>query len=232
MRKGLIQFLAALVIVAVILVIGVFTLANTDWGRDQVRKRIVATLQGNSHGIIKVGKITGNLLKGFTLHDLVITDSAGAPFVKADEASARYTLRSLTSKRVEFDDVRLVRAVIVLDRVRRGRWNYDRIFPRDTLTPAGRRKTGWGTWIRFTDVTLVDADVTVRSPWEPESVLDRRRAKGCESARRSDLKVVSCSSRFRTAIRRSRSSTTSTRSCRCCASRIRRSRRGAPTWLR
>ena len=171
MKKGLIQLFAALVIAAVILVIGVFTLANTDWGRDQVRKRIVATLQGNSHGIIKVGKITGNLLKGFTLHDLVITDSAGAPFVKADQASGRYTLRSLTSKRVEFDDVRLVRAMIVLDRVPGGRWNYDRIFPRDTLTPAGRRKTGWGTWIRFTDVTLVDADVTVRSPWEPEASL-------------------------------------------------------------
>jgi translocation and assembly module TamB len=171
MVKGLVRFLAALVIVAVILIIGVFTFTNTDWGREQVRKRIVATLQDNSHGIIKVGKVTGNLLNGFTLHDLSITDSAGAPFVHADEASANYALRSLTSKRVEFDDVKLVRPVFVLDRMPGGIWNYDRIFPRDTITPAGERKTGWGTWIRFTHVTIVDGDVTVRSPWEPDARL-------------------------------------------------------------
>jgi translocation and assembly module TamB len=179
MRKGLIRLLAAIVIVAVLLVIGVYTLTNTDWGRERVRKRIVAMLQENSHGIVKIGKITGNLMNGFTLHDLSITDSAGAPFVKAEEASARYTWRSLTSKRVEFDDVKLVRAVIVLDRRPGGKWNYDRILPRDTLTPRGPRKTGWGTWIRFTDVTLVDTDLTVRSPWEPDASLTR--------AQRSDV---------------------------------------------
>src|SRR5512138_585379 len=171
MRKGLIRFLAAVAIVVVILVIGIFAVTNTDWGREQVRKRIVALLEDNSHGIIKVGKVTGNLLKGFTLHDLVITDSAGAPFVKADEASARYGLRSLASQRVDFDNVRLVRAVIVLDRQPGGIWNFDRIFPKDTLTPRGPRKTKWGTWVRFTDVTLVDADLTVRSPWEPNARL-------------------------------------------------------------
>ena len=171
MKKGLIRFLAAVAIVAVIIVIGVFTVTNTDWGRERVRKRIVALLEDNSHGVIRIGKVTGNLLKGFTLHDLVITDSAGAPFIKTEEASARYTLRSLTSRRVDFDDVRLVRPIIVLDRQPGGRWNFDRIFPRDTMTPRGPRKTGWGTWIRFTDVTLVDGDLTVRSPWEPDASL-------------------------------------------------------------
>jgi translocation and assembly module TamB len=171
MVKGLVRFIAALAIVAVLILIGVFTLTQTDWGREQVRKRIVALLQDNSHGIIRIGSVTGNLLKGFTLHDLSITDSAGAPFVVAKEASARYTLGSLTSKRVEFDDVKLVNAVLVLDRQPGGKWNYDRIFPRDTMTRAGVRKTGWGTWIRFTDVTLVETDLTVKSPWEPKASL-------------------------------------------------------------
>jgi hypothetical protein len=179
MRLALIRFLAAVAIVALILVIGLFVITNIDWGRQQIRKSIVARLQDNSHGIIRVGRVTGNLLKGFTLHDLAITDSAGAPFVKAAQASARYTLRSLTKSRVDFDDVTLVRPVIVLDRKPGGRWNYDRIFPRDTLTPQGLRTTGWGTWIRFTDVTIVDGDVTVRSPWEPDTRLT--------GAERSDL---------------------------------------------
>jgi hypothetical protein len=170
-KKGLIRFLAALVIVAILLVIGVYTITNTDWGREQVRRRIVALLQDNSHGIIKVGKVTGNLLKGFTLHDLSITDSAGAPFVTAEQASARYAIRSLLGSRVDFDDVKLVRAVIVLDRPPGGKWNYERIFPRDTVTATGTKKTKWGTWVRFTDVTLLDADLTVRSPWEPDASL-------------------------------------------------------------
>jgi autotransporter translocation and assembly factor TamB len=169
MRLALIRFLTAVAIVAVILTIAVLTVTNTNWGRDRVRSYVLGGLQG--HGILRAGKVTGNLLKGFTLHDLVITDSAGAPFVKADEASARYTLGSLRKNRIDFDDVRLVRPVIVLDRMPGGRWNYDRIYPRDTLTPEGPEKTGWGTWVRFTDVTLVDGDLTVRSPWEPEASL-------------------------------------------------------------
>jgi translocation and assembly module TamB len=171
MRRGLIRLLAALVIVVVVLGVGVLVVTNTDWGREQVRKRIVALLQDNSHGIIKVGSVTGNLLKGFTAHDIVITDSAGAPFVRAESATARYTISSLTSSRIDFDDVTLVRPVIVLDRVPGGEWNYNRIFPRDTLTPAGKKKTGWGTWIRFADVTLVDGDLTINSPWEPDASL-------------------------------------------------------------
>ncbi|HEX2721901.1 MAG TPA: hypothetical protein VHM24_03225, partial [Gemmatimonadaceae bacterium] len=169
MRKGVIAAIAAVALVIVILIGGTFALTNTDWGRGQVKKRLLAMLESNSHGIIRIGRVSGNLLKGATLHDLVITDSAGAPFVKADQASFRYSLRSFTGKRLEFDDVRLVRPIIVLDRQPGGRWNWDRIFPRDTITPKGPRKQSWGTWIRFTDVTLVDGDITAKSPWEPAS---------------------------------------------------------------
>ncbi|MEO8576895.1 MAG: hypothetical protein ABI556_09355, partial [Gemmatimonadales bacterium] len=169
MRQAVIRFVAAVAIVIVILAVGTLMLTGTDWGREQARKKIVAILQSNSHGIIKVGSVSGNLLKGFTAHDLVITDSAGAPLVHADEASARYTLRSLLGKRIEFDDVKLVRAVIVLDRPPGGKWNWDRIFPRDTAPKPGPKKPEWGKWIRFTDVTLVEADITAKSPWEPEA---------------------------------------------------------------
>ncbi|MBA3340763.1 MAG: translocation/assembly module TamB domain-containing protein [Gemmatimonadaceae bacterium] len=171
MRTALTRALAAIAVVLLIAVAGVFVITNTEWGREQVRRRAVASLKNSAHGIVSIGRVSGNLLEGFALHDLVITDSSGAPFVDADEVQARYGLRSLTSSRLDFDDVRLVRPVIVLDRQPGGRWNYDRIFPRDTLAPGGRRKTGWGTWIRFTDVTIVNGDLTVRSPWEPDAAL-------------------------------------------------------------
>ncbi len=171
MRRALIRGLAVIVTVAIIAAVAIVVLTNTDWGRGQVRKRALSSLQGSAHGIVRMGRVTGNLLKGFTIHDLVITDSSGAPFIDADEARARYGLGQLRSKRVYFDDVVLVRPIIVLDRKPGGIWNYVRIFPHDTLTPAGLRPRGWGTWVRFTDLSIVDGDITMRSPWEPNKRL-------------------------------------------------------------
>ncbi len=173
MRRWWVRLLAVVAVVVVVLIGAAYMLTNTDWGREQIRKKLVAILQDNSHGIILVGKVTGNLLKGFTAHDVVITDSAKAPFVKADEIWARYSLGTLRGKRIEFYEVRLVRPVIVIDKQPgpNGKWNYDRIFPRDTMTREGPRKTGWGTWIRFSNATILDGDVTIRSPWEPDANL-------------------------------------------------------------
>ena len=165
MLKGLARVLAVVASIALLAVLAVYVVSNTDWGRGYVQKKVVGAIQGGVHGILRVDSVSGNLLKGFTLYGLSITDSAGAPFIKADQGSARYRLGALYSKRIDFDNVRLVRPVIVIDRLPGGKWNYDRIFPPDTTTRRGPRPAGWGTFARFTDVTLVDGDITVRSPW-------------------------------------------------------------------
>ena len=176
MRRHFIRVLAVLVVLAMVGVIIVFGLANTDWGRGQVQKRLVPVLQGSTHGLLRVGSVSGNLLKGFTLHDLVITDSAGAPFARIDEASARYSLRAIYGQRVEFDAVRLVHPVIVLDRQPGGKWNWDRILPHDTSAANKKQSNGWGKTLRFTDVTLVDGDITARSPWSPKPAAGKSEA--------------------------------------------------------
>ncbi|GAC1409006.1 MAG: hypothetical protein NVSMB53_00410 [Gemmatimonadaceae bacterium] len=167
MRRWWARLLAVLAVVALLLLAGAYLLTNTGWGRERIRRYVVGLIQGNSHGLVHVGSVSGNLLRGFTLHDVVITDSSHAPFIKADEIWARYSLGTLRGKKIEFRDVRLVRPIVVLDKPPGGKWNYDRIFPRDTTTSVGPRKTGWGTWIRFSNVNVLDGDLTVRSPWEP-----------------------------------------------------------------
>jgi len=168
MRRWLALLLAGIAVVALLLLAATFLVTNTNWGRERVRRYVLGLVQRNSHGIVRIGSVTGNLLSGFTLHDVVITDSARAPFIKADEIWARYSMGTLRGKKIEFSEVRLVKPVIVLDEQPGGKWNYDRIFPRDTLTRSGPRKTGWGTWIRFSDVTMLDGDLTIRSPWRPD----------------------------------------------------------------
>jgi translocation and assembly module TamB len=168
MRRWWVRLLIALVVVVVLLIGGVLLITNTDWGRERVRRYVEGLIQRNSHGLVHIGGVTGNLLRGFTLHDVVITDSAHRPFVKVDEAWARYSLTTLRGKRIDFREVKLVRPVIVIDKLPGDKWNYERIFPRDTTTSTGPRKTGWGTWIRFSDVTMIEGDVTVRAPWAPD----------------------------------------------------------------
>ena len=168
MRRWLARLLAGIAVVALLLLAATLLVTNSNWGRERVRRYVLGLIQRNSHGIVHIGGVTGNLLSGFTLHDVVITDSARAPFIKADEIWARYSLGTLRGKKIEFSEVRLVKPVIVLDEQPGGKWNYDRIFPRDTTTPSGPKKTGWGTWIRFSDVTMLDGDLTVRSPWRPD----------------------------------------------------------------
>ena len=168
MRRWVVRLLAGLAVVALLVVAATLLVTNTNWGRERVRRYVLGIVQRNSHGIIHIGSVSGNLLGGVVLHDVVIIDSARAPFIKADEIWAKYTLGTLRGKKIEFSEVRLVRPVIVLDEQPGGKWNYDRIFPRDTTTSSGPRKTGWGTWIRFSDVTMLDGDLTIRSPWKPD----------------------------------------------------------------
>ena len=170
MRRRILIAITALVVVVILLVGGVFLVTNTNWGRERVRRYVEGIIQRNSHGLVHIGSVTGNLLKGFTLHDVVITDSAHRPFIKVGEAWARYSpLSTIRGKRIDFRNVKLVNPIIVLEkRPTDAKWNFERIFPRDTTTPTGPKKTGWGTWIKFSDVTVVQGDITVRSPWQPD----------------------------------------------------------------
>jgi len=165
MRKHLIRILAIIAVIALLIVIGVYAITETDWGREQVRARLQTAIQSNSHGVVRIGRISGNLLKGFTVHNLSVTDSSGAPFLTVDSLTTSYGLNNLRRKHIELDDLTLFHPIVKLDRPPGGKWNWDRIFPRDTITAAGRQKTGWGTWVRFTNLTIIDGDLTTRSPW-------------------------------------------------------------------
>jgi hypothetical protein len=183
MRSWVVRLLAGLAVVALLLLAASLLVTNTNWGRERVRRYVLGIVQRNSHGIVHIGSVSGNLLSGVTLRDVVITDSARAPFLKADEISAGYSLGTLRGRKLEFTKVRLVKPVIVIDKPPGGKWNYDRIFPRDTTTPSGPQKTGWGTWIRFSDATVLDGDLTVRSPWSPDPDLTPAETK--DAARRA-----------------------------------------------
>jgi translocation and assembly module TamB len=159
----------AIVVLAVLIAGAVFMITQTDWGRKKVGDYVIGLIRHAAHGYVTVDRIDGNLLNGATIIGLTITDSAHAPFVKVDTVVATYGIRDLINKRIYLGDVRLVHPVIVLDRMPGGKWNYDRIFPRDTTQPPG--PPGFLSWITLRNVTAVDGEITARSPWTPSDTL-------------------------------------------------------------
>jgi translocation and assembly module TamB len=171
-RTVAITIAGVLVALAIIVIGGVTLLTQTDWGREKVGGWVVGKIQGAAHGYVTVDRIEGNLLHGATMIGLTITDSSRAPFVKADTIVATYGIGDLINKRIYLDNVRVVNPVIVVDRMPGGKWNYDRIFPRDSSAPPG--PPGFLSWITLRNVTMVNGHITSRSPWTPSDTLNAK----------------------------------------------------------
>lgn len=170
MRKALVIAGAVVLTILALAALALFIFTGTDIGRERVRRLAVDQLNGMVNGTVRIGAIEGNLLGGAILRDLVILDSAGAPFVSVERASVRYSVRDLLGRRIALDDVTLVRPIIILDRPPGGDWNYERIFAGDDES-APDTTLGFGDWISLTDVTVTNGHVVVRIPWEPDDEL-------------------------------------------------------------
>ncbi len=172
MRKGLKISAALLAAILVIVVVGALVLTNSDWGREQIRSRVIASLQSSVNGTVTLGRIDGSLLTGLQLHDLNITDSSGAPFVRVRAVRTGYSLVPLAlRKQIELRDVVLDHPVIVLDQSLEGVWNYERIFPSDTAASVESDELQWGEWLVLHDVEVIQGSMTVRIPWEADAEL-------------------------------------------------------------
>jgi len=174
MLRRLYRLLVVLSVIVVLAVIATWIMTNTDFGRERVRRLVLSTLGGVTHGIVRIDAVHGNLLSGATFVGVSITDSAGRPFFKADSFTGQYVIRRLVSKRIYIDDLVLYRPQIVVEKPPGGEWNYRRLWPQTKPTGPVDTLPGWGSWIRFTNATVISGDVVVRSPWSPRTGLSAR----------------------------------------------------------
>ncbi len=155
MRRALATGALTVASLVAALALAVVILARTGVGHSIVRRIALLTVRGPVHGIVRVGRIDGDLLAGAVVHDLAISDSSGAPFIAAARIEVHYTLRDLLHRRLFIEHLRLDHPVVVLARAPDGRWNVTRIFPGRS---AGPRDTtpGWGSWITITDARITE----------------------------------------------------------------------------
>jgi translocation and assembly module TamB len=170
---GLIMVLSLVLIAATAL----WVLTGTDWGRERVRRYAQNAINNMIHGRASIGRLSGNLLTGMTVHDFAITDSAGKPFIAVESFRASYNVMSLLRKHIWIEDAVVVRPLIVLDRPPEGQWNWKRIFPRDTTPKPPSQQTQWGDWLRFTNAEVIGGQLIVRTPWKPSEALKTRAAR-------------------------------------------------------
>jgi len=175
--RGILVGLSMIVGLILLAIIAVLVLTGTDWGRERVRRFAVNTLNGTMHGHVTIGRLSGNLLTGMTIHDLAITDSSGKPFVAVESFKGDYSIMGLLRKHIWIDDAVLVKPLIVLDRPPGGTWNWQRIFPRDTTPKPASQQTGWFDWLRFTNASVVNGQLIVRSEWKPGEGLKTQAAR-------------------------------------------------------
>ncbi len=169
MIRRLFRLLVVLSVVAILGVVTVWVATNTDFGRERVRRFVVGILQGQTHGIVKVGEMHGNLLSGATMVRVSITDSAGHPFFKADSLTLRYVMRSFFAQKLLFDDVVVYHPDVVVARLPNGPWNYRILWPAGPKKAPGDTTHGWGSWVTLTNTTIINGNITVRSPWAPRA---------------------------------------------------------------
>ncbi|MEO7086307.1 MAG: translocation/assembly module TamB domain-containing protein [Gemmatimonadaceae bacterium] len=185
--RGFFHGLLLLVTIALVLVAiaatATFVLTGTEWGRERVRGIAQNGLTSAVHGKVSIGKLSGNLLTGLTAHDVVITDSSGGPFVSIESLSANYSIAALARKQIYINDAVIVHPRIVLDHPVGGVWNWQRLFPHDTI-PKLTKQPGWLDRVRLTNTRIVDGQIIVKSPWMPNAKLS---AKARDSVLRETL---------------------------------------------
>lgn len=164
-RNIAIAVLSVIAVVLTIVFIAIMAITQTDRGRAEVLRFALDQLNDTVEGEVSVGRLEGDLLRGLRLIDVSIVDDDGEPLLRADTASTGFSLMALLRQRIILDDLRLVNADIVLNEDPGRDWNFVRIFQPEPDVEAD--PTGWGEWVQFRGVELVNSNITMRSSWKP-----------------------------------------------------------------
>ncbi len=146
-----------------------FVLLDTQFGHEKVGNFAVSQIQNAIHGRLTVPNVEAGL-SGATFHDVTLTDAKGRPFLRAKEVHARYDLRHLLHKRIYLSSLELVDPVMVLSRPPGEDWNFKRIFG-GGAPPQPNAPPGYGSWVRFRNVTIDNGEIIVKEAWSPPDSL-------------------------------------------------------------
>jgi hypothetical protein len=143
-------------------------LTRTDRGRAEILAYTLGAVGGRLNGTLSIDHLEGSLLSGARLYGLSITDTEGEPLLRADSGYLEYEAPTLLGGDVVINHLVLYGADLFLHRFPGDTlWNYQAVLA-DT-TPGEPDRVPRATLIER--LRLVDARITVRTPWEPSDDL-------------------------------------------------------------
>ncbi|MGI9043799.1 MAG: hypothetical protein ACR2GK_06695, partial [Gemmatimonadaceae bacterium] len=174
-RKLIVAWSAiALLVVLLVLAAGIFSLTQTNYGQDQVRKYVQSWINGKAHGTFYVVRITGGLFTGVTIDSLEIRDERDSLFITTGPIKVKYDMRDIFDRRILLSHVDVTRPVVRLHEHLDGKWNYQRIFPSGPKRPPGTQR-GFGDFIVIDSADVRDGKVAVGLKWSPADSLSGRK---------------------------------------------------------
>ncbi len=188
LAKWLLVIVAFVVAVIVVDVAALWVFMKTNWGHERVRSVAENQLNKVVHGKATISRVSGNLVSNLTLQNVVITDSAGGPFVSVDSLTVNYSIADLLRKRIDVDGAVFYRPFVVLDQLPNGKWNWQRIFPPSPTNGPPSTQPQWGQRIRIANADIVNGRFILKTPWAPQKGLSQRAA---DSVTREALKPSS-----------------------------------------
>ena len=170
-------FLAfGIIVVSVLLIVvgGVATLTQSEWGTAKLVQFGVGLFNRSVQGTLYVGRVSGSIFTGMTIDTLEIRDKNDSLFVAAANVSMQYDPRDLMDRRILLKNVSFGRLVGNLFEDSVGMFNFRRIFPSGPPgKPQEAPRLAFGQFIKLENVTVDSAAVTLTTRWSPDSALPR-----------------------------------------------------------
>lgn len=157
------------VAIAAVISIGMIAfLTRTDRGRAEVLAYTITAAGGRLNGSLEIERLEGSLLSGARVYGISLTGPDGDVLLAADSGYIEYEAPTLIGGDVVINDLVLHHADVFLRRAPGDSlWNYQAILA-DT-TPEDPTQESRATLIK--SLRLLNAEVTVRAPWEPRDDL-------------------------------------------------------------
>ena len=129
---------------------------GTAAGRDALIDFALAWANRSLRGTLAVGASDGAPLKGLTLYDVSLVDTAGRRVVAIGSATVRYRIRELLRSRIVLGQLSLDRPVLTLRRTADDRWNFAEV-----LRLGEGDRPGVSPLVAFRDVRVDGAVVEI-----------------------------------------------------------------------
>ncbi|MBI4548813.1 MAG: translocation/assembly module TamB domain-containing protein [Ignavibacteriae bacterium] len=142
-------------VIALIILAGI---SQTSFFRDRLRAILSSALSNNINGSLYLGKITGNLITGFTIDSIALYNENDL-FLSTATVTFRYDPLTIPQKTFTIQSIALERPTIHFLRWQNGEWNISKLFkPSEDTT---RSEFDWtirlhGIELNHGTVTLID----------------------------------------------------------------------------